>query len=334
MAPSLALGNDALLYSIFSLSAYHMSDTGPHRRRADTLATHQRYLDLALPHHSADVTRLNAQNFDAVCITSSILRITAFAMLRHRALDPYTPPVPWLQMTRGTLDVFRAAWPWMGDTDGHDPDSIAARLVKRMSVLFDDEAQFGAANRQGLLHLLQRDEEDVANERWPPEDQDAYETTTSYIGGVWIAMMELNMTTTTTTTTTTTQRPDSEGSLAAEICRRLILFPYVVQSRFIDLVRERQPRALAVLAHYFALLARFRGVWWIGDAGRREVRALSTVLAARGEWHGRMMGWPLRVMEDEPFQPCYMNMYVYICIYICARNRIECLGGETAVYGG
>ena len=276
-----------------------MAETGPHRRRADTLATHRRYLDLALRRHSADITRLNAQSFDAVCIASSILRTIAFAMLRDRPLDPYTPPVPWLQMTRGTLDVFEASWPWMGDGDGHDPDSIAARLTKRMPVLFDDEAKFGAANRRDLLHLLRRDEADVADERWQPEDQDAYETTTSYIGGVWIAMMETRM-----------EGPDQERrsstssvAAAAEICRRLILFPFVVQSRFIDLVREGQPRALAVLAHYFALLARFRGVWWIGDTGRREVRALSTVLASRGKWHELMMGWPLRVMEEEPLSP-------------------------------
>ena len=75
-----------------------------------------------------------------------------------------------------------------------------------------------------------------------------------------------------------------------EICRNLMLFPFVVQSQFIDLIKDQQPRALAVLAHYFALLASFRSVWWIGDTGRKEVQALTTVLSD-------LVSWPLNVME-------------------------------------
>lgn len=140
-----------------------------------------------------------------------------------------------------------------------------------MPVRFDDEATFGVSNRQGLLHLLQRDEEDVAKERWHTKDQQAYETTVSYIGDIWIAMK------------------GSEPS--AETCRSLILFPFIVQSRFIDLIKDQPPRALAVLAHYFALLASFRRVWWIGDTERREVQAFIAVLS--GKWHD-LMSWPLK----------------------------------------
>jgi len=273
IAPNLAFGNEALLYSIFSLSARHIAEIDPHRRE-EAIDTHRRYLDLALRRHSDDVANLNEKSFDAVCITSTILRVTAFVMLRDRPLDPYTPPVSWLQMTRGAMDVFKAAWKWMRN----DEDSIASRLTKRMPVVFNDEAKFGASNRQGLLHLLQRDAEDVVKERWDTEDQEAYETTISYIGGIRIAM----------------KGPET----LAEICRRLIVFPFIIQSRFIDLVKDQQPRALAVLAHYFALLASFRSVWWIGDTGRREVQALTTVLS--GKWHD-LMSWPLNVMEEQTF---------------------------------
>ena len=163
--------------------------------------THRRYLDLALRRHSDDITNLNGKIVDAVCITSSILRMIAFVMLRDRSLNPYTPPMSWLQMTRGAVDVFKASWKWIAN----DEHSIASRLAKRLPVLFDDEAKFGVSNRQGLLHLLQRDDKDVAKERWHAEDQEAYETTVSYIGGIWIAM----------------KGPET----SAEIGRRLILFP-------------------------------------------------------------------------------------------------------------
>jgi len=60
------------------------------------------------------------------------------------------------------------------------------------------------------------------------------------------------------------------------------------------LIKDQQPRALAVLAHYFVLLASFRSAWWVGDTRCREVQALTTVIS--GKWHD-LMGWPLNVME-------------------------------------
>jgi hypothetical protein len=200
------------------------------------------------------------------------MKLSSIVVLRDRSLNPYTPPVSWLQMTRGAVDVFKTSWKWIAN----DEHLIVSRLAKRMPVLFDDGAKFGVSNRQGLLHLLQRDEEDIVKERWHAKDQEAYETTISYTGGIWIAM--------------------KGTETSAEIGRRLILFPFVVQSWFIDLIKDQQPRALAVLAHYFALLASFRSVWWIGDTGRREVQALTTVLS--GKWHD-LMSWPLNVMEEQ-----------------------------------
>jgi hypothetical protein len=100
------------------------------------------------------------------------MKLSSIVMLRDRSLNPYTPPVSWLQMTRGAVDVFKTSWKWIAN----DEHLIASRLAKRMPVLFDDGAKFGVSNRQGLLHPLQRDEEDIVKERWHAKDQEAYET--------------------------------------------------------------------------------------------------------------------------------------------------------------
>lgn len=60
--------------------------------------------------------------------------------------------------------------------------------------------------------------------------------------------------------------------------RLLLLFPALVPERFTELVSTNQPRALAVLAYFFAFFARFRDVWWIGPIGVREVKAIAEVL--------------------------------------------------------
>lgn len=50
-----------------------------------------------------------------------------------------------------------------------------------------------------------------------------------------------------------------------------LAFPATVSRRFVELLEERRPRALAVLACYFALLRSLDGVWWLHGMARREV---------------------------------------------------------------
>ena len=80
------------------------------------------------------------------------------------------------------------------------------------------------------------------------------------------------------------------------MCRILLLFPYLVQKGFIDLVQEQRPRALVILAHYFGLLAQFKDIWFIGDTASREVRAIQSALSK--EWQD-LMAWPLQKLAEE-----------------------------------
>lgn len=267
--PQQALNNDALLYAMFALSALHMLETKCDDEEITVM--HRKYLALALSEHRKDVMNISQTNFDAVLLTSSLLRVTAFAMLRERALTPYTPPVQWFEMTRGAMNLFKESWKWVEK----DEKSMAFRLTKRMPIVFDEEGKFAASNREGLEHLLYRDEVDIAHEEWSPDVVEAYETTVSYIGCILIAK--------------------KKGESAAEIRRRLIIFSYIVRSRYIELVKEAQPRALAILAHYFAILDQYRSIWWMGRSGSREVHALNEELT--GKW-SKLMQWPMQRLSE------------------------------------
>ncbi|KAJ4295979.1 hypothetical protein N0V88_004681 [Collariella sp. IMI 366227] len=50
-----------------------------------------------------------------------------------------------------------------------------------------------------------------------------------------------------------------------------LAFPATVSRRYIELLEERRPRALAILACFFALLKSMDGVWWLQGMARREV---------------------------------------------------------------
>lgn len=269
--PNLAFTNDALLYSIYFITALHLFKSEP--SNSEALKAYHNYLDLAIRSHRADVAQLSSRNADPVCLTSSLIRFGSFAILQERSLDPYTPPIQWLHMNRGCAEVFRTAWFWIGNRE----TSIAAKGIKRTPDLTDTAALFAECNRQSLLHLLARHPHHQETEPWDAEIQEAYESTLSYIGGVQLAIAANN------------EEP-------RDICRRLIAFPGLIEKkRFYDLVEEAQPRALVVLAHYFALLARFRDIWWVGDAGVRELKAISGVLG--GEWQ-EMIDWPMKAVEE------------------------------------
>ena len=76
--------------------------------------------------------------------------------------------------------------------------------------------------------------------------------------------------------------PTSPIPLSSRL-RRLILFPSLCPPSYIDLVSQSRPRALVILAQYFALLAEFGDVWWVGKLMGREVRGVLDYLDDRGE---------------------------------------------------
>ncbi|KAG4429549.1 hypothetical protein IFR05_014972, partial [Cadophora sp. M221] len=274
--PHLAFKHNSLLYSIYTLAALHLAKLEPNN--AEHIATYQKYLGLTLREHRDEVGKLNRSNADAACITSSCLRVCTFALLQERPLTPYTPPTEWLQMSSTTgrgLNV--EAWKYIAD----DNNSIMRGMIRSApgmkpgGWLREEAILFHPSNRQELMHLLRRTPFDILEEPWNARIEDAYESTTSYIGSIQIAI--------------------AAREPPASIFRRLVLFPTMVQSEFIFLVKEQRSRALVILAHFFAFLADFRDIWWIGDTGPREVRGIESVLPE--EWRDLMI-WPLQTIED------------------------------------
>ncbi|KAM5349136.1 hypothetical protein ACJ41O_008959 [Fusarium nematophilum] len=261
-----AFGSDALLYTIYMISSLHSGKRSPtDQAAAENCRT---YLNMALREHHKDIAQMSPDNVDDVCLTSSMLRVYGFVRLQERPLHPYTPPIDWLRITGSSTSVFRRAW----DLVKESPQSVALNMIDTISDYLDDNKD--QELRQDLLHLMRREEPHELEETWDAEVEAAYGEALSYIGGIQKAM----------------NKRDPAGSVG----RRVVVFPMLVHRRFVDMVEEQRPRALVILAHYFALLAMLRGFWWIGDAGRREVRAIADVVP--NEWGG-LLSWPKGVLD-------------------------------------
>jgi hypothetical protein len=59
-------------------------------------------------------------------------------------------------------------------------------------------------------------------------------------------------------------------------------------------VDAKRPRALAILACFFALLKRMDNVWWLQDVSRREVMGLVGLFEPGSKWW-RHLEWPIRI---------------------------------------
>jgi len=276
LCPELAIQNDGLLYSIYAFAALHVAmTTNDHPVKEEAVEAHHRYLGMALRTHQTDISNMGQQNAEMVCLTSIFLRSCYHATLQERCLSPYTPPTQWLRMMRGSCDIAKMAL----ESVGHDEGSIINKLNRPKPDMMDLYTVFNPKNAEGLCHLLRRKQDNVETEPWDLQTQDAYSHTIRYIGGMLTGFLN--------------------GESLAEVTKRVVVFSMTASDRFIALLEDRQPRAMVILAHFFAMMAKLRNIWWIGDTGRREIRTIQSVLSE--DWDD-LMSWPLMALNEDPME--------------------------------
>ncbi|RDW88575.1 hypothetical protein BP6252_00607 [Coleophoma cylindrospora] len=78
--------------------------------------------------------------------------------------------------------------------------------------------------------------------------------------------------------------------------RHVLRFPAVVSERFITLIEECDPRALAIVGYFFMCLREIKEIWWIRPTIKREFDVLMTLLPE--EWWDRMQ-WAKWVIDGK-----------------------------------
>ncbi|KAM3083952.1 hypothetical protein ACMFMF_001314 [Clarireedia jacksonii] len=297
--PSLALTNEALLYSIYCLSSIHISfpsqsSSSPSPSSSSSQSTPlplsssspfdlsaHHYLSRTIHHHLIDASHLTPENADAISLTSSHIRIAAFALLQSRSLTPYIFPHDWLRITRGASQAFSAACRCISNTATTNDDdddanvdasantntntttnshinistSTAWKFIHRTPILASPCTIFhDPLNSVRFAHFLRRRPHDMSNEPWDATTQEAYRCTVCLLGYI--------------------NRQIQDAAAPPTVCRLLIGFPYFITQGYLELVDEQRPRAMVLAGVFFAMLVRFRRIWWIGESGEREVRGI------------------------------------------------------------
>lgn len=257
--PSMALKeqHENLMNAMFAISASHLLLNDPDNWEFET--ARDTYLVLALREQRIAVEHLTVENVDATCLTSILILINAFANLRIRTIQPYKPPIDWIRLGKSTCSILKVALDEGQEMKSPQIKTIveAPPLLNNQSILFHPQNR----DRKPFLALLNAEllpAGHTMSEPWDSGTRKIYEEALSYIGSIARAV------------------EDNEPIYA--ICRRLTAFTLLMPDGFDLFVQEMRPRALLVLAHFFALATRVRVVWWVGNTPQRELDAIKTSL--------------------------------------------------------
>ncbi|VTT78181.1 unnamed protein product [Fusarium fujikuroi] len=265
--PQMAVTKPYLMDAILSIAALHLRSSTPDDKAlahasyfysASTLTTYCTSLKLGI----------TPDNAEALFMTAVLIAFQAIACRLFAGNDidsdpddytsRYTPPISWFHHFQGVKTMVAASWSWIRD-------SAAVKAVITHPIFQLD--LYPQASSSFFGHLLEGIEEELSTE--DPLLVNA--TAQAYSHAVCVISWAH-------------QEEHSSATLS---------FLVTASSRYVELVEAKRPRALVILASFFALLKRM-DTWWLQDVARREVMGLVGMFRSGSKWWQRLE-WPVRI---------------------------------------
>lgn len=268
LVPQMAFaGRTYLADAILSVAALHLRSQAP-EDKALVRASHA-YTASTLAEYCASLEKgITSDNAESLFLTASLIAFQSVAsrIFAKDDVEPdepnarYALPLPWFHAFQGVKTVVATSWQWIRSS------TIVKTVIDSQPSLHLDLNALGPSSFFG--HLLDGLDEELAHEN-PHSIQS---TTQCYSHAVSV----LNW---------AHKSPYPAAALA---------FPATVARRFIELVELKRPRALAIIACFFALLKRLDNVWWLHDVAKREVMGLVGLFESGSGWW-KHLEWPVRI---------------------------------------
>jgi hypothetical protein len=266
--PKMAFGGASYLAdAILAVAALHLRALNPDDKEI-VRASHA-YMASSLSEYLASLnTGINEQNAEALFLTASLIAFQSTAsriFIRDEAdsKDPmthYELPLAWFHAFQGVKTVVASSWQWIRNSD------VVVPIIETQPAL---QLDLNATAPDSFFgHLLEGidDELSVEDHAFVGQTRQSYYHAVSFLN--WAHKI-----------------PHRGAALA---------FPATVSKRFVDLVEARRPRALTILACFFALLKSIDSVWWLQGVARREVMGIITQFEGDSAWWPHLE-WPVRI---------------------------------------
>ena len=275
--PNLAFsGASYLADALLAVSALHLRSQTPNDQ--ELIRASHAYMAATLSEYGASLSQgINEKNAEALFLTAALIAFQSTASriftrddsgdLKDRS-DGYVLPLSWFHSFQGVKAVVASSWQWLRNSCVVIP-IIEAQPALNLNLSEHETTFFGDL----LLGL----EEELAQYGECEESNNYLLTRQAYQHAVAVLNWAHKI-------------PHTGAPL---------VFLATVSRRFIELLEARRPRALAILASYFALLKCLDGLWWLRGVARREVVGIVSLFDPDDEeWWPRLQ-WPLRVVLYE-----------------------------------
>ena len=277
--PKLAFANPFLLNLVLSIAALHLDTVRSESPRSvpidtddgvvvpDTLPgrnfrrVHEVYLDEALRQQRAAVNQASPENADALMVFSSWISLFALKILPNTYRGT-TYPTDWLRLSGSVSYLAEYILSMIPEKSLFKETSLRGPDLRNVREALNSEYTKVFAS---LLTGLEISKPDVDRELIG-----AYEKAVTVIGSIHTAIRR--------------------GESRPAITRRLGAFGPFMAKAYIELIAINDPRALVILAHFFAMTLVVGDVWWFKGAAEREIPAILQLLPDEWLWG---MQWPL-----------------------------------------
>lgn len=265
--PALAMNSPCLMDAILAVSALHLRTID--REDQSLVRASHAYMASAISEYSATLSRgLDQSNAEAVFATSALIAFQASASRifmeedGHNEIEGYSLPLQWFHSFQGVKAVVMASWRWIRESTAVLP-IISAQPALNLDTSVNDQKFFGP-----LLHNLDKIIEDE-EENLRQTTRQAYEHSVAYLS--WAH-----------------EKPDR---------RRILGFPATVSKRFVELIEQKAPLALVIVAMFFAMTkAVEHEVWWLLGIARIEVNGIYGILPDEFK---NMADWAVMIANAE-----------------------------------
>lgn len=110
---------------------------------------------------------------------------------------------------------------------------------------------------------------------------------------------------------------------------RILGFPATVSRRFIKLIDEKDPRALSIIASFFAMTRAIDDAWWLEGVAKKEVAGIMSLLDPK--WWPKL-DWAVRVANH--VGPLTDEVWGAVMGSPMDGWNVEDMGGMSPIVGG
>ncbi|KAM3074837.1 hypothetical protein ACMFMG_008250 [Clarireedia jacksonii] len=261
--PAIAYDCPYLMDAILAVSALHLRSVHPNDQSL-VRASHG-YMASALAQYSSLLNKgVSEQNAEALFSTAALVAFQASASRRFEnsvengTENNYVLPLAWFHSFQGVKTVVITSWQWLRNSQRIFP------IINGQPPLILD---LDPERRSYFAFLLEG--MDTGNDSSLDADtRRAYEHAVGMLN--WA------------------QRKPERA--------RILGFAATVSRRFIELMGQKDPRTLVILACFFAMTRIVDDIWWLQGVARKEVMGILSLLPE--EWWPKME-WPLRIVHHE-----------------------------------